>query len=224
MMEGHSLRKNAAGSKKPWSKQELLAGLQYFNQQYGHFPSAHEIDAFAYLPTSRSIQRSCGGLVALRRELLPDSVDNFTKGAYRSTRARATYANGRNYEAIFYKFLCEQFAEIAVHEQKLIRPGNVSSDFYVYLNENIGIVIDIFYAGSMLNLLNVVNIKLKRYIIVAQETYLIIVGNEVIRQVDVLRKMKSKRLPLPPHINVVTEAHFKDAIIPKLKKRSKYCR
>lgn len=218
-----NLRKNKVGNQSPWSDNELLAGFTYFYEQYGRYPSSHEIDAFDYLPSSRSIQRSYGGLQQLRRRLIPDGIDNFTRGEYRKNIASKTFATGRALEALFYGYLTTIFKEIAIHEHKLIRPGNVSCDFYIYLNENSGIVTDIFYADSIINLVNIVNIKVKRYILVQEETYLIVVGNQQIEQAAIDRKISNRQEPLPSHIKIVSEQHFKDTIIPVIIDKSNYC-
>jgi hypothetical protein len=224
MFDTSRLRKNKLGSQPPWSKEELLAGLEYFFELNRRFPTAHEIDSFEYLPSSRSIQRSYGGLVKLRSELLPLEISNYTRGEYRSERAKRTYANGRDYERQFYELLLTKFEEIAVHEHKLIRPGDVSSDFFVYLKPDKGVVIDVFYADSIINLINVVNIKLKRYVLVTPETYLILVGNNQITQEEIDIKNANRRLTLPSHIYVITEEFFCESVLPDLESRSDYCK
>lgn len=216
------LRENKNGNYGVWSKDELLAGFRYFYELNGRFPTAHEIDAFKYLPSSRSIQRTYGGLVKLRSELLPTETANFTKGSQRSLTAKRTFANGRTYEREFYEYLTNQFEEIAVHEHKLIRPGDVSCDFFIYLTENSGAVVDIFYAESMLNLVNIVNIKLRRYKLITPETYLVAVGNEVLTQGAIDAKVRNRLIPLPAHIHVVSESHFKSAIIPMLRSLGRF--
>lgn len=221
-MSDTHLRRYAVGFQQPWAKKELLAGLQHFQRLHGRFPTAQEIDSFPYLPSSRSIQRAYGGLVALRKELLPQEIANYTTGVHRSEKAHIAYTNSRNYEDTFYKYLIDNFAEIAVHEHKVIRPGSVSSDFYIYLSPNTGIVVDIFYADSLRNLVNVVNIKLKRYVLISQETYLVVVGNEAIDAGELVAKMGNKKHPLPRHISVLTEHEFKALVIPELKARSTY--
>lgn len=40
------LQRNKPGNQSMWTKSELLAGLQYFYELYGKFPTAHEIEAF----------------------------------------------------------------------------------------------------------------------------------------------------------------------------------
>lgn len=221
-MNAMNLRQNKAGHQLPWTKEELLSGLNYFKELNGHFPSSHEIDDFQYLPSARSIQRAHGGLVNLRKELIPLEHSNLTTGAYRSSVAKLMFADGRKYEEKFYKYLINHFEEISVHEHKLIRPGGVSCDFFIYLTENDGIVIDIFYAFNMRNLINIVNIKLKRYSLVEQETYLVVVGNPDIEKEALFQKMEARRVPLPSHIRVVSEDHFNEEILQDIKNRSQY--
>lgn len=217
------LRKAAKGY-NAWTKAELQAGFAYFKEQHGRYPTSHEIDNFPYLPSARSIQRSFGGLVALRRELFPDEVDNFTKGKHRSDVAKKTFANGRDLEELFYDYLITHFEPIAVHEQKIIRPGNVRSDYFVYLNDETGIVIDVFYAESIINLVNVVNIKIKRYSLITQPTFLVSVGNPRITQEEIAKKVQNRRVPLPVHIRIVSEDFFKAKYVPQLKLRSNFTR
>lgn len=218
-----SLRKSTVRS-QAWTADELRAGFMYYKELNGRFPTAHEIDAFPYLPTSRSIQRAYGGLVGLRKELFPDEVANFSIGEHRSGVAKATYAQGKDYEEQFYNYLLGYFEAIAVHEQKVIRPGNVNSDFYIYLSEKTGVVIDVFYANSIKNLIGVVAIKLKRYSLITDETYLVVVGNPELTQTMIDAKTANRRTSLPAHIKICSEAYFKSEVVPKLQTRSEFAR
>lgn len=217
-----NLRKVSSGGQLTWTKDELRAGFMAFYEAYNRFPTSHEIDAYEYLPSARSIQRSYGGLVSLRKELFPDSISNYTLGAHRSESAKRTFKNGRDLEALFFTYLTTQFLEIAVHEHKLIRPGNVSSDFFIYLTPKTGVVIDVFYADSIINFINVINIKLKRYILVTEPTYLVIVGNDNITQELINSKVNNRKIPLPGHISLFSEVYFKESIVPYLKEKSEY--
>lgn len=216
------LRINKLGSQSKWSKEELLAGLYHFYELFGYFPRAYDIDSFKYLPSSRSIQRSYGGLVKLRSELLPNEITNYAKGEYRSKIAKRSSTSGKIYEKKFYDYLVKEFKEISIHEHKIIRPGEVSCDFFVYLNDSCGVVIDVFYAESLKNLVNIVNIKLKRYKLVLPETYLIVVGNNKISQAEIDVKTENRHTTIPSHINICTENYFKSIIIPDLKIRSQF--
>lgn len=216
------LRTVSSGGQLTWTKDELRAGFMAFYEAYDRFPTSHEIDTYEYLPSARSIQRSYGGLVSLRKELFPDSISNYTLGAHRSESAKRTFKNGRDLEALFFAYLTDHFLEIAVHEHKLIRPGNVSSDFFIYLTPETGVVIDIFYAENIINFINVINIKLKRYVLVTEPTYLVIVGNDAITQELIDSKVQNRKIPLPGHITLYSESYFKETVVPELRQKSQY--
>lgn len=208
----------------PWTKTQVLAGLEHFYELYKRYPTAREIDAFEYLPSSRSIQRQFGGLVVLRSELIPNSHSSFTRGVYRSARAKESWHRAAKYEEEFYHFLCQCFDTVAIHEHKVMRPGNISSDYYIYFDENNGVVIDLFYAKDLFSLSNVVNIKLKRYANLPYETYFVLVGNGSIMIDDIQKMIANRKIPLPSQISVDTEQNFKSSTILKLKNKSKFSR
>lgn len=221
-MEQSNLRRNKNGYQSPWTSEQLSAGLEYFKELHGRYPTAHDVDAFDYLPSSRSIQRSYGGLVSLRKILLPNEVTDFTRGAHRSSAAREAIKNSQKFELGFYNVLTKNFAEIAIHEHKVIRPGGVNCDFYIYLKKDSGVVIDIFYAESLKNLVAIVNIKLKRYVLVKQPTYLVIVGNTQIEQSDIDEKVRNRKGALPSHIQLQSEKYFFETTLPFLISKSDY--
>lgn len=217
-----SLRKATSGTQSQWTKDQLRAGFNHFKETYNRYPTAHEIDTFSYLPSARSIQRAFGGLVNVRKELFPEEISNFTTGTHRSGVAKRTNENGKVLEEQFYNYLVGEFSEIAVHEHKVIRPGHVNCDFYIYLDQETGVVIDIFYAKSIINLINVVNLKLKRYSLIVPETYLVVVGNDTITQPAIDIKIQNRKIPIPTHINLASEDFFKKEIVPRIKKRSEF--
>jgi len=216
------LRLAKSGDQLAWTKEEILAGLEHFHKLYNRYPTALEIDRYEYLPSSRSIQRSYGGLVVLRKELIPKSQSNYTQGRYRSTIAKQTWDRAAKYEEEFYNFLTSHFKPIAVHEHKIIRPGNVCCDFYVYLNEDEGFIIDLFYAQDMFSLVGVINIKLRRYAHLPRKTYFVLVGNEEITIDQIRSKILNRKVPIPGNIFVDTENNFKLATIHSINKQSQY--
>lgn len=216
------LRVSKTGDQLSWTKQEILAGLQHFYKLNNRYPTALEIDSFEYLPSSRSIQRSFGGLVILRKELIPNSQSDYTQGGYRSAIAKKTWDRAAKYEEEFYNFLTYHFEALTIHEHKIMRPGNISSDFFVYLDERSGIIIDLFYAKDMFSVVGVINIKAKRYARLSYPTYFILVGNNQISLQEISILVGNKKSPLPSHISVDTEAHFKESTIYQLKRQSKF--
>ncbi len=204
-----------------WTIDEVRAGFLYYHQLFSRYPTAHEIDAFEYLPSSRSLQRSFGGLVDIRRKLnLP--IENYTKGESRSVKAKEADERARIYEEEFFLFLTNHFQEIAIHEQKVIRPGNVRSDYFIYLKSNTGVIIDVFYANSLRNMSNIISIKLKTYVKLKQQVYFVLVGNPNISNDDVMKQTLNRVNPLPSNIQVVTEKYFKSDITPLLKQHSNF--
>ena len=81
-------RKQRGGKQKGWSLEQLKVGFLKFRELYGHYPTAHEIDVFEFLPSSRSIQRRFGGLVELRKTLELKSSSDFRTGTHSSKRAK----------------------------------------------------------------------------------------------------------------------------------------
>ncbi|HCM51514.1 TPA: hypothetical protein DIS56_00020 [Candidatus Saccharibacteria bacterium] len=215
-----NLRASKSGHQTNWTKEEVLAGLTHFFKIYRRYPTAREIDIFEYLPSSRSIQRQFGGLVVLRKELIPDSHSNFTQGSYRSEIASKTYKRATLYEEEFYNFLLQHFQPLAVHEHKIIRPGNVSSDYFIYLNEEIGVVIDLFYAKDRFSLGGVINIKLKRYSKLPFNTYFVLVGNGNLTFQEVADTIARRKIALPTNILIDSEQHFKESTIFEIKQQS----
>lgn len=224
-MENEVLRTARTGHQgAEWTKSEILAGLNHFFKLNGRYPTAREIDVFEYLPSSRSIQRKYGGLVLLRKELIPTSHANYTQGSYRSSVASQTWHRAAKYEEEFYDFLCQHFDPIAIHEHKVMRPGNVTSDYFIYLNKDRGIVLDLFYAQDMHSLGGVINIKLKRYKSLPFKTIFILVGNEQIAINQIHQFLSRRQSSLPQNILVDTEHNFKNSTINQIKALSAYAK
>ncbi|OGE80180.1 MAG: hypothetical protein A2660_02520 [Candidatus Doudnabacteria bacterium RIFCSPHIGHO2_01_FULL_45_18] len=115
-----------------WSLDNIRDGLNYFFEVYKRYPTVPEVDKFEFLPTARTIQRSFGGLVSLRRQLNLARPTNYNSGEARSILAGKLWKNAREYEEAFYNYLIEILPEVTVHEHKILRPGGVSCDFFIY--------------------------------------------------------------------------------------------
>lgn len=194
-----------------WSIDNLRDGLNYFFDLNGRFPTVKEVDVFEYLPTSRTIQRSFGGMMGLRKTLGLASPVNFSSGETRSNTAREADLRAKKYEEEFYRYLISQVEEMRVHEHKIIRPGDTAADFFVYKNDSEGIVIDLFYARDMHSLGGVVNIKSKKYTKVKYPVYFVLVGNKDLSQQTIDEKVGNRKNQLPVHIKVLTENNFKNS-------------
>jgi hypothetical protein len=197
-------------SEDKWTEGNLRDGFQYFFDLNGHYPTAYEIDSFEYLPSSRSIQRAFGGLVNIRKQLNLNAPKNYARGKTRKLLALEMDSRARSYEEEFYNYLISKIPEIRVHEHKVIRPGNVSSDFFIYTDDKNGIVLDLFYSSNLKNVSKIIQNKQFKYAPLPFQTYFIIVGNDAIRQEDVDNLIKNRKIPLSSNIQVFTEVTFKN--------------
>jgi hypothetical protein len=132
--------------KEIWTLQNIKEAIERFKREYSYYPSTVDFDKTDYLPTSKMIQRSFGGISKLRSDLGLDATLDYRKGKVRSSKARQTYSQAIKFEEEFYKFLITKIPEVKVHEHKILRPGRVCCDFFIYTNDTKGIAIDIFYA------------------------------------------------------------------------------
>lgn len=211
-MERSNLRKNISGHQilGKWTVDQIKEGLEHFKEVNGRYPSAREIDLFEYLPSARSIQRSFGGLEDLRTKLGFDiELINLTKGKIRSEKAKGTYSNAVDAEEVFYNFLIEKIPEIKVHEHKILRPGHICCDFFIYTSNNRGFAIDVFYAQDMFSLAGVLRIKCLRYKELKYKIFFVLVGNKKISQEEIDSLLAKKKSAWPKHIIVLTEDKFK---------------
>lgn len=216
-MDAHTenifLRKRSSFKQPKWKMEEIRAGLEYFKELNGRYPSAREIDLFEYLPTARSIQRSLGGLESVRLQLGFDlSLTNLTKGTIRSEKAKKTYSNAVSFEESFYKYLIQQVPEVQVHEHKILRPGHICCDFFVYTSDKRGFAVDIFYAQDIFTLARTINIKFHRYKVLKCPVYFVIVGNNELDQNEIDLLMKNRKLTFPENLKVLTEKTFKGSL------------
>lgn len=190
--------------------------MEEYKQKFFKYPSTLDFDKVDFLPTSRYIQRNFGGIVKLRGLLKLDAISDYTKGEYRSCIAKAGYHRAVKYEEVFYNYLISKIPEVQVHEHKIIRPGNICCDFFIYTNSQQGIAIDLFYAQDIFSLARVINIKLKRYSNLKISVYFILIENLILSQDQIDLLMQNRKLLLPKNIKVITEKLFKQNIMPKI--------
>lgn len=115
-----------------WSLNNIKDGLEYFYDLHGHYPTSKEIDVFEFLPSSRQMQRAFGGLVRVRKQINLKGPKDYTREKVRSKVGIEADKRTKIYEEEFYNFLVSKVDELRVHEHKIIRPGYVSSDFFIY--------------------------------------------------------------------------------------------
>lgn len=149
--------------KKPWSLEELAAGLQSFYQKHQHYPTATEIDTYPYLPSSRQIERRFGGLVSLRRQLKLKSQFDLREGSHRSNKAREINQRANLLEQEVYLFLIKVFGREFVHREYFFSDDRrTRADFFVYDTDG-GFCVDVFYPSNRRNLSGCLNSKLNKY-------------------------------------------------------------
>jgi len=137
----------------------LKNGFLSFYNEFDRYPSAIEIDNYKNLPTSRTIQRSWGGLETLRQAMNLE-ITNYTKGEIRSKKSAQIGLRGLDEENKLELILQEYFGEIFVHSQKRI--NQVRADFFIF-TPNGNFAIDIFYFENKNSFNSDLNLKLKTY-------------------------------------------------------------
>lgn len=205
---------------KKWTVEMIELGLEEYKKQHGRYPSTLDFDKVSYLPTSRMIQRNFGGIVALKKKLKPDAIHDYTKGAYRSKVASDIFRSAQKSEEQFYRYLTSLVEEVRVHEHKVLRPGVICCDFFIYTSAKDGFVIDIFYAQDMQSLTRIVHQKGKRYSGLPYKVYFVIVGNESITQNQIDYAMTRRKILLNKNIEVKSEKIFKEFLVRTLNRKT----
>lgn len=194
-----------------WSKTNILEGFHKFIKENNRLPTAHEIDALPYLPSSRQIQRRFGGLQSLRKELGFDVV-SFTQGEARRAIAIEINKKGHEFEYILEQPLIKRFGAAFVHTEKSFSANNndhrniIRVDFYIYaINGNFAI--DIFHCKDKFSLVGSINHKIKVYSALNRKIYLVLYSSEY-SQEDIDAILARKRVVIPKNIEVVTYQNF----------------
>ncbi len=148
---------------KSWTLEEIAEGLKHFFKQNNRYPTAHEFDAYPYLPSGRTIQRSFGGLIELRRVLKLKSQNDFRTGQHSTERAKTISERAHKTENVVYGFLQDKFGKQFVHREYFFTDDKrTRADFFVYDSEG-GICVDVFYPSNKANLTGCLNNKLDKY-------------------------------------------------------------
>jgi len=196
-----ALRTQKIGKQKTtWSLLELKAGLKNFYKECGHYPAATEFDAYQYLPSSRTIERSFGGLVELRKKLGLGENHDFRTGEHSANRARTINTRAHATERVVYDYLVDRFGKEFVHREYFFTDDHrTRADFFIY-DSGKGFCVDVFYSASPRNLSGCLNIKLTKYTGLGaflEYPVIFLQMNESISQtrLDVLLKAKKRSLP-----------------------------
>ena len=158
-----NLRIQKLGGQRRWNIEEIRAGLENFYLENSRYPTAPEVDAYQYLPSARSIERSFGGLIMLRKTLNLDTQSDLREGAHSSERAYKINERSHRVEQEVYEFLMERFGKQFVHrEYFFLDDKRTRADFFVY-DKASGFCVDVFYPSDRRNLTGCINSKLAKY-------------------------------------------------------------
>lgn len=149
--------------KNPWTLLEIKAGLNHFYKEHGRYPTVTEIDAYSYLPASRTLQRRFSGVIGARKELHLIGQHDFRAGEHSAKRARTINKRAHKIELEIYELLVAQFGKEFVHREYFFSDDKrTRADFFVYDSKN-GFCVDVFYPKDRHNLIGCINSKLKKY-------------------------------------------------------------
>ncbi len=195
---------------KKWSIENIQAGFQRFEKEFGHLPTGPEVDKTDYLPSSRQIQRLFGGLPELR-VLLGHKYINFSKGIHRSRIGVSANYRSRISESKLRDILYKKFHEPFVHVEKPIDPiRKIRADFYIF-NPIENFSVDIFTTETSHDLSTNVGIKLNKYSHFQEKMYLVLLS-EKLTAGDILLLLKRKKNKFPSNVQLVTLEDFINVI------------
>lgn len=193
---------------KKWTLEKVRDGFDKFFVLHNRYPAAYEVDDFDFLPSSRQIQRSFGGLVNLRK-LLGLKIENYTRGNERSLKVSNFNLRGRKHENIVYELLKQMFDERFIHVEKPIPRKNKDKlsdgysskdrfDFYVYAKPE-NFAIDVFCTNDERGVVNIMNMKENKYLksLITESLYFIYFGDSVNKtRINNWQKNRKNKLPL----------------------------
>ncbi len=152
------------GTNIKWTLEKIKEGFEAFYKENGRYPTTPEVDRYAKLPSARQIQRSFGGLPAIRKQLNLAGPHDFTKGEYSTQRANMISQRAHKVEKEVYIYLSKIFGSPFVHREFFFNDDRrTRTDFYVYCAAGERFSVDVFYPNSLINLNNCLNSKLKTY-------------------------------------------------------------
>jgi len=193
--------------------ENLSNGLERFNKEHGHYPTAEEIDICPYLPSARQIQKKFGGLKKLRGVLGFDDLD-YRTGSRRQVTINKFLKLAVTSEKATKEFLDKRYGEICVHEEKKYGEGRNRVDFFVYAKENFAV--EVFNTYSMRNLAKNLNIKLHKFSDFPFRLYFVVTGGNFSQAlIDTLISNKNE-LPLLSNMKCLTAEEFKKECIHNL--------
>lgn len=188
-----------------WSIKTIKAGFEQFIEEHGRLPTAPEIDSADYLPSARTIQRSFGGVEAIRKQLGYEET-HFGKGKYRELISLNAYTNGLRSEHEMEIQLIKRFGEPFVHIEKRVGEKKNRVDFYVYSSSG-NFAVDIFYPQSFRDLQKNVNIKITKFVDLDCPMIYLVAKNEF-EQTKIDKWVSNKKKEMPKNTHIFTLETF----------------
>jgi hypothetical protein len=196
-----------------WTLEKIRNGFNKFYEAHSRYPTAYDVDDFDFLPSSRQIQRRFGGLVNLRKEL-GLKIKNYGEGKNRTEVSHRIVKEGRECENVVLDSLRNIFDEKFIHIEKPII-GKIDGydskdryDFYVYAKPN-NFAIDVFKTNDVRNLVNILNIKEKKYkkTTNSEKLYFIYFGQDI-NQEKLLYWKENKKNKFPENWEIINVNDF----------------
>lgn len=195
-----------SSQKQFWTIEKIQKGLERYKQEHARYPTGPEMDVCDYLPSSRQIQRSFGGLKGLREKLGLDIID-FRKGALRSQAVAQIGQRGHEWENHIERMLAKKFGEVYVHREQPLNQI-FYADFVVYA-QGITIAIDVFYPRSFHSFIRNLQIKLKHYsrLSISYPLFLVYLNDQIDSE-EIKRHLIRKAFPVPGFIKIISVKEF----------------
>lgn len=207
-----SLRAQRAGNQKTWTLENLKSGLEHFYKEHSRYPTTPEINAYQYLPSSKTIERRFGGVLGLRKDLGVAGQHDFRTGKHSSLRAKLINKRANETERSVYELLVDQFGKEFVHREYFFTDDKrTRADFFVYDRES-GFCVDVFYPSNKHNLIGCLNSKIKKYRSLHMRQYPIIYlqMNSNLTQIELNMVIKNKKNKLPGGQELMSLDSFKE--------------
>jgi len=204
------LRKQSAGKQKLWTEDQLKSGFQKFFQIHKKYPTAEEVNKFQYLPSARSIQRTSGGLINLRKKLGLKSQKDFRSGAHSSKRAKDINKRNQRAKIELYALLSKLVdPELIQKDYSPTDDGRIYTDFYIKNR----FAIDIINPSNRQSLVGCLSAKIKS--LKKREPKIptvILVNNRDISQGEIQKILDNKTNKLPGHTRVESINNLEEAL------------
>ena len=193
-----------------WTIEKIKKGFEAFYSEHGRYPTAIEVDLSPKLPSSRQIQRSFGGLPAIRELLKLKGQTDFTKGKHSSDRAYMINKRAHKVGQEVYEYLVGLFGKPFVHREFFFNDDRrTRTDFYIYYDKA-NFSVDVFYPGDARSMATCLNSKLNSYK-AFQTSYptVFLVMNDSISEDKIKRVLENKKNKLRSNQAVMTFDQFK---------------